>query len=391
MYMKKLRDFVSMVLSPLKVIYGWIVFHFYWLYPLENKVVFSCFSGKRYGDSPKYISIMLHEKNPEIKQIWVYDKRKLKGLPKYVKQVRRHSREMMKEFATAKVWVDSHYQPAWIFKRKKGQFFIETWHGGLGFKKIGYETQEKISMVELARLKHTSKVVDVWLSNSDWLSNAFRKGNRYEGKIIKNGLPKMAFLIKNEKASREKVRDFYKLKEGTKLVVYAPTMRKHPKETDFNIDVEGVIDALGQKFGGDFKMAIRIHPVNEAECKAIKEASDALDGNAYLDMQELIAATDVFISDYSSAMFDSAILRHPTFCFAFDEDEYEEERGFCVKLKDLPFPIAKNNEELMRKIKDFNKKQYEKDLDQYFDKVGLNEQEDSTEKAVEMIVEKIDE
>ncbi|MBR3169303.1 CDP-glycerol glycerophosphotransferase family protein [Candidatus Saccharibacteria bacterium] len=389
--MKKLRDFVSMILSPLKVIYGWIIFHIYWFLPLENKVVFSCFSGKRYGDSPKYISMMLHEKHPEIKQVWIYDKKKLVGLPKYIRQVKRHSREMMKELATSKVWVDSHYQPCWVFKRKNGQFFLETWHGGLGFKKIGFETKEKIPMVELARLRHTSKAVDLWLSNSDWLSNAFRNGNRYEGEILKIGLPKMAFLIKNEKDSRKKVREFYGLNEDSKLVVYAPTMRKNPKETDFDIDVKSVLGALEEKMGGDFKMAIRLHPVNEAECKNIEFGGDVLKGNAYSDMQELIAAADVFISDYSSAMFDSAILRHPTFCFAFDEDEYEKERGFCVKLKDLPFPIARNNEELIREIEEFDKKEYEKKLDQYFEKVGLNEQKDSTEKVVAIIMERMDE
>ncbi|MBR3236696.1 CDP-glycerol glycerophosphotransferase family protein [Candidatus Saccharibacteria bacterium] len=388
--MKKVRDFVSMILSPLKVVYGWMVFHYYWKFPLEKKVVFSCFSGKRYGDNPKYISMELHEEHPEVKQIWIYDKNKLEGLPKYVRQVRRHSREMMRELATAKVWVDSHYQPCWVFKRKRDQFFLETWHGGLGFKKIGFETKEKISIVELARLKHTAKVVDLWLSNSDWLSNAFRKGNKYEGEILKSGLPKMAFLMNNEKDSRKKVRDFYKLDEKTKLVVYAPTMRKKMKETDFDINVEGVIDALEKKMGGEFKMAMRLHPVNEIECKEVKFDEDVLDGNAYGDMQELIAAADVFISDYSSAMFDSAVLRHPTFCFAFDEAEYEKERGFCVRLKDLPFPIARNNGELIKVIENFDKKTYEKNLEKYFEKVGLNEPKDSTEKVVRIIMEKLD-
>lgn len=379
-----------MILSPLKVFYGWVFFHIYWFLPLEKKAVFSCFSGKRYGDSPKYISMMLHEKHPEIKQIWIYDKKRLEGLPNYIQQVKRHSLKMMKELATAKVWVDSHYQPCWIFKRKSGQFFLETWHGGLGFKKIGFETQEKIPLVELARLKHTAKKVDLWLSNSDWLTNAFRKGNRYEGKILKSGLPKMAFLMKNEKESRKKVRDFYKLKDDVKLVVYAPTMRKKPKETDFDIDAKNVLNALKEKNGGKWKMAIRLHPVNEAECKNIEFGGDVLKGNVYGDMQELIAAADVFISDYSSAMFDSAILRHPTFCFAFDENEYEEERGFCVKLKELPFPVARNNEELLNEIKSFDRKAYEKKLDQYFEKVGLNEPKDSTEKVVEIIEKELE-
>lgn len=388
---QKIWELKAILLGPLKIVYGWIVFHVFWFKPLENKVVFSSFSGKRYGDNPKYISEKLHEKYPEVKQVWIYDGKKLTDVPKYIKQVDRGSINMMRELATAKVWVDSHYQPAWVFKRPKGQFFLETWHGGLGFKKIGFEVPEKISLVEKIRIKHTAKVVDVWLSNSDWLSNAFRKGNLYKGEIWKSGLPKMAYLMNNESSSKKKVRDYYKLDSKMKIMVYAPTMRKNASEDDFKIDSESVLQALKKEFGGEWKIIIRLHPVNEAEgcLKAIKFSKDVLNGNKYADMQELIAAADVFVSDYSSAMFDSGILRHPTFCFAYDEKQYNKERGLCVDIWKLPFPVVKNNDELCRTVMEFNDGKYLNGLETYFEKVGLIEPKDSTEKVVELIWSKI--
>ena len=54
--------------SYLKRIYGFIIFHFMWLFPIKKeKVFFSCFSGKRYGDNPKYISQRLAKEYPNIK------------------------------------------------------------------------------------------------------------------------------------------------------------------------------------------------------------------------------------------------------------------------------------------------------------------------------------
>lgn len=391
--MKKLRDFISMVLSPLKMVYGWLVFRFYWFLPLEKKVVFSCFSGKRYGDSPKYISLMLHEQYPDIQQVWIYNEKKLAGLPKYARQVKRRTLRMMKELATAKVWVDSHYQPCWVFKRKSGQFFIQTWHGGIGLKKIGLEAEHKVSVVELLRMNDTAKKTDIWVTDSEWSVRVHRQANNYKGDFLKIGLPKTDFMIRNEKKSKERVHDFYKISDNKRIVLYAPTMRKIIRKDDFDIKVQEIRDALSKRFGGEWIFIVRLHPVNQDIQKKIIELNEGVyDGLKYGDMQDMIASADVFISDYSSAIFDSAILKHPTFCFAFDEERYcGKERGFYQKPEDLPFPIARTEEELCEEIEKFDEEKYKKDLGKYFSKVGLFDSKGSTEKVVKIIAEKMDE
>ena len=388
---RKLRDFVSAALLPLKALYGWVFFHIYWTKPLEDKVVFSCFSGKRYGDSPKYISIKLHETHPEVKQVWLYEKQKLKGLPKYIKQEERHSKKALKELATAKVWVNSHYQPCWMLKRKKGQFFIQTWHGGIGFKKIGLDAVHKIPFVELVNLKSNAKKVDIWVTDSDWSVNVHRKANNYKGNFLKSGLPRTEFLVKDEKVAKTRVQNFYGIEKNKKIALYVPTMRYNPGQNDFMIDVDGVLDSLKKSFGGDWVFMIRLHPANQnIQKQIINLYKDVYNGMEYDDVQDLIAGADACISDYSSAVFDSAILRHPTFCFAFDKEKYEgKERGFYQKPEDLPFPVAKDNDELCKVIAKFDKKKYKKELDEYFEKVGLYDEKDSTRKVVDLIETKL--
>ena len=61
------------------------------------------------------------------------------------------------------------------------------------------------------------------------------------------------------------------------------------------------------------------------EKKQETEYNDWLkDASEYPDMQELIIATDMFITDYSSAIFDFSLLSRPAFIYASDYAIYEE-------------------------------------------------------------------
>ena len=66
--------------------------------------------------------------------------------------------------ATAKIWVDSHTKPIWIKKRKK-QLYIETWHGGLGMKKIEGDAGERFTNNIIKNIKHNSNIANLFISN----------------------------------------------------------------------------------------------------------------------------------------------------------------------------------------------------------------------------------
>lgn len=79
-----------------------------------------------------------------------------------------------------------------------------------------------------------------------------------------------------------------------------------------------------------------------------------IDATNYPDMQELILAADAFISDYSSCIFDAALRNIPCFTFATDFEKYKGDRGVYYEMDELPFSYAKNNDELISNIKNFN-------------------------------------
>lgn len=57
-----------------KIIVGQSLYRLFCILPIQNKVVFSSFSGKRYDDNPKAISKKLYELYPDIKQVWLHHK-----------------------------------------------------------------------------------------------------------------------------------------------------------------------------------------------------------------------------------------------------------------------------------------------------------------------------
>ena len=122
-------------------------------------------------------------------------------------------------------------------------------------------------------------------------------------------------------------------------------------------------------------MMIRFHPFLRLYAKGYQEAHpDVMNVTDYQDMQRLLMATDVIISDYSSCIFDAAMRRIPCFTYATDFDQYKyEERGVYYEMEELPFPYAKNNDELEQNVKAFDMEDYLKKWDAFTVRMGLNE------------------
>lgn len=372
----------------LKIVFGWVFFHLYWLRPLEDKVSFASFNGEKYSDNPKYISEEFHKAYPDIKLVWFYKKNRFANAPNYVQQVKWGTLDMIKEMATSKIWVDSFMKPVWVFKRK-GQFYLQTWHGGLGFKKIEADVADKLPKESIRRLKHNSKMIDMVISNSDWTTKIFGSAFLCDGKVLKTGLPKSSALLSNQTISKKRVRSFYHIKDNTQIALYAPTLRENPREGQFNLDIEEIKKALTKKFGKEWEIIVKLHPYNEEFQDKLHMNDDVLDGRKYTDMQELISAADFYISDYSGSIFDAALLRKRIICYIPDEKDYEKERGLYVSIRDLPFPVANTNHDLYNEIIDFDDNSYRKKLSEYYKMVGLYESKEATSNIVNILVRKL--
>ena len=334
---------------------------FRWL-PLQNKVVATNFRGRRYGDNPKFIVEALHAIAPDVDIVWLQDRYFNYQLPPYVRPVSfYHHISKAYELATAKVWINSHRMEDNIRKRK-GQIFIETWHGGLGIKKIEGDVDGNfLSAKDLKELNNTVRMADLFISNSEHLSRIYRSAFGYKGPIWKCGYPKNDIMFSEKAPYRRKIRAEYDLPEDAKLLIYAPTFRDSFRtigfdKTLYDIDFASLHEALQLRFGGDWKILLRWHPTMAVKMEDNKFGicEYVIDVTSYPDMQELIIAADALVTDYSSCIFDAAMIGLPCFTFATDFEEYSRDRGTYYTMEDLPFPYAVNNKELIRNVMNYD-------------------------------------
>ena len=110
-----------------------------------------------------------------------------------------------------------------------------------------------------------------------------------------------------------------------------------------------------------------------------------IDVSDYPDACELMVASDVLITDYSSMMFEfPAVERKPVFCYANDLHEYD--RGFYFDIKDLPFPFANTNKELISYIDHFEQNKYEDELITFYSRLAFVEDGKAAERTVDYLL-----
>lgn len=100
--------------------------------PLENKIVFLNFDGRGFGCNPKYIALELLKRNCDFDLVWLVNQRD-SFMPKSIRQILIDSKESFKELATAKVIINN-VKGEINFNKRKGQFYIQTWHAGFSPK-----------------------------------------------------------------------------------------------------------------------------------------------------------------------------------------------------------------------------------------------------------------
>ncbi len=322
---------------------------FWRLMPIQkNKVILWSDNFKSFGCSPKYIALHLAQAHPgKYDIVWVLEQGRQvpEGLPEGIRIVRYFSMQYLKEIATAKVIICNHRtgKPHY-FKKRKGQFYIQTWHSSLRLKKIEGDAPG-LGEDYAIYAKADSDKIDLLLSGCAFSTDIFRRAFWYDGEIFEHGTPRCdGFFHGND--AKSKVFAFYNISADKKLALYAPTFRKDKKASVYGMDFE----KLGAALGDDWTVACRLHPNLNADVSGL----GCISMSNYPDMQELLAACDLLITDYSSSMFDMAVAGKKCALYVPDLVSYmANERGLYFDIQSLPFPKAADMDELCRCVADF--------------------------------------
>ena len=359
----------------------------------KERVVLHNDLAQKYSGNPKAVAEFLRKSYSGTFQI-VYSVRDAEQFPALIEKglipVRYKSMRYYYYAMTAHVFLTNSGGYSFLPLRK-GQYVINTWHGGGAYKSMGTEMHNHGKLFQ-KDLRLAVKKTSLFISSCHRFTQAASRDMLYPENIFwEIGMPRNDMLIRQDPELRQRIRQQLGLQPGERMVLYAPTYRKpnddYFKESiaiNYGIDHQRVIQAMEERFGGKWKFAMRLHPL-AVNHDVIPQ--DVMDLSDYEDMQELWLAADAMINDFSSSMWDFMLTGKPGFTYAVDLQHYVETTRVYTPVEKWPFPKSTNNDELVESILNFDEEKYREDCKRHYEALGGCETGHACEQVCKRIAE----
>ena len=310
----------------------------------ENKVLFASEAQNELKGNLLAVYSEIKEKQPDYSCVV-----RLKG-DRRDKLSRLEKRAVWKELSTSKyIILDDFYGITSAMKIRKGQQLIQLWHACGAYKKFGFSrinTGDHITTVNRGYKKYTKVVV-----TSDAIRSCYADAFGLPiDKVEALGSPRTdLFFDESAKLSaKERVMAKYPELLGKKVVLIAPTYRGK-KVQDATYDFEKLrLNQISRDLGEDYAIIVKWHPalynnIKKGLLKNYSLSQSIIDASDYSEFNELMIAADILVTDYSSIIFEWALMEKPIIYYIYDEDAYEGSRGLYFNLEEYIYGPSVNN------------------------------------------------
>lgn len=358
-----------------------IMSYMYFFCPIKkNKIVFINFNGKGYGCNPKYIAEEIIRQKLDFDLVWLVNDMSVE-MPEQIRKEIFRGRKGLYEIATAKVVITNVKNDLFLVK-KKGQYIIQTWHGSYSGKLVEKEVMDKLSAQYIRESKKNSKQTDLFLSNSKALTKSYRDAFWCTCEIMECGIPRSDVLFREDKEEiNVKVREVLGVSLEDKLVLYAPTFRDDGSIDAYNIPSERILEALGE----GWKVLLRLHPNVDVNEVGYVYTDRIINASVYPDMQDILLAADILITDYSDSVFEFSVLRKPSYIYATDIEEYQKMRGLNDDFFKMPFKVCTSDEELIEELSKYTPEVGRAAAEQFIEQFGSFDDGNASKAVVQRI------
>ena len=348
--------------------------------PLDRKlVIFEANMGKIYGDSPKYVYQAMRRLHPEMKAVWVLPKGHPPPDPD-VSVVRRGTAGYMRALARAAYWVDNQTFPRYVRKRP-GQRYLQTWHG-IPLKTMGRDEPGKPPPPQ-----RPDRGVGAWdelVVPNPYFEETFVPAYSYSRGLVRYGTPRNDPLVDGS-LTREAAREALDLPADARVVLYAPTFRQDNRNADVAVTTPFDVGELFAGLADDhLYLLLRPHYLNRIRVpSAVRHQT--LDVAKVEDVNLLYVAADILVTDYSSVMFDFALLRKPIVYYTYDYAEYLSTRGTYLDLIEVgPGPFVTTTAQLVDALAsvDEDRARYAAKYDEFVERYCGREDGRASERAL---------
>lgn len=353
----------------------------------SNSIFFASMSSTCYGGNPKaFCDYIRKNRNGKYKYYWSFQNPDTINSGSDVTKVKLHSFKYYRALFSSKYIISDYRLGKYSFPyKKKNQRYIQTWHG-TAIKQV--EAAGHIGSIpesHLKNAKHDSSMIDIFVSGSKFMKNYYEKYFWYNGIVDLIGTPRNDIFFNDNAELKTSICTDLNIPTYNKILLFAPTFRNTGCRLDiYKPDLKKITGALKAKFGGDWTILVRLHPNLIGDKKYAEIVPDySIDATLYPDMQDLLAISDILITDYSSSFFDFSLTKRPCFLYGIDYTEYD--RGFTMDINSLPYPFAKTEEELMKYISEYNKEEAIKRIKTFNNRIGMFEDGNSCERLCKML------
>ncbi len=301
------------------------------------------------------------------------------------------------DFATARA-VITHEQSEILgsIDIRPESLFIQLWHG-LPLKKL------RLSIAGMPGYKSLKGFEEYPESNYDIVTIAAPEwrpvfeefmGLEKDTPVIQSlGIPRTDQFYDKEYIDRcyEKLHSRIPASTEKKVILYAPTYRGLEPNRVAPDEID--IGMFAEKLSDDYILIIKHHQTLSTWPEIPQQYRDSfaydMTKGSGMDINELMTVSDICITDYSSLVFDFAIYERPVVFFAYDEDEYCDERGFYYTVGELGAgPVCRTNREVVDYIADIDNRFDAGDMKKFKERFIRDCDGHATERIIKIIKEK---
>ena len=222
--------------------------------------------------------------------------------------------------------VDNAYLPIHIAPHRRGTTVVQVWHAAGALKRFGLDTPTPLAEPERTFLH---RYYDAVVVGGDWTRAPYAAALRTPiERVLALGSPRTDFFFDETAlaAARARVLAAHPALAGRRVVLYAPTFRGRgeQKRAAPGMDAARLRAALPVEYA----LVLKTHP-NLDPSTTPTEGFDVVADPTH-EINDLLALTDILITDYSSSIVEFALLRRPVILLVGDLGEYEMDPGLYL-------------------------------------------------------------
>ncbi|MET7749406.1 bifunctional glycosyltransferase family 2 protein/CDP-glycerol:glycerophosphate glycerophosphotransferase [Micromonospora sp. NPDC005367] len=309
----------------------------------ENLAVFSMYWGKGYGCNPRAVYEKMTELAPGVRGVWEVKRGQERSVPPGVETVTIGTLPHYRALARAKYLVSNVNYPGWVRKRP-GAVHLSTNHG-TPVKAMGVDQLKFPAGIRGMNMSWLLKRCDRWtysISPNAYTTEIWERAYPCGYETLEVGYPRNDVLANATEQDVAEARERLGLKPGQLAVAYLPTYRDYEFGSDALLNVGRFADQLSP----ETVLLVRVHHFDRTIVAG--DHPRVIDVCDHPRVEDIYLAADVLITDYSSVMFDYAVLDRPLVIFAADWETYRANRGAYLDVfAEGPGAAARTEEELV--------------------------------------------